>query len=577
MCVGWLLSPLNLCLPVWCVAGTLVAQTAPSQGVTPQAATVTTSPATVDDAIPSVDQKRGSIRGIVRSDATGQPLRRAQVLLKPEEGGSLVETTDETGQFWFPKVRPGSYSISVVRDGYLQQGAGRIGAYKMPPLFLVQPGQDISGFTFRMLPWGVISGRVKFDDAEPAINVAVQLYREYFRRGRHGWEVAASTRTDDRGEYRVHGLEPGAYYVAAWYQPPRIPPDATEQRRTDSSGKPLPELSYAVTFYPDTQRLADAIAVRLGVGQEAAGLDIFLTRVHTVRIRGRVISALSGAPVEGPSISLRWNDADNTASVSAPIEVDFDRDRNFVIKGVAPGPYVVVVSGGDEGKALSSRTPISVGEADVDELSIVIGPQQVWKGKIIVDGNDSVDLGGMTVELEPRRTTAYPTRSLVNKKGQFELPFLPREIYDVNVLKMPLDAYLEAVRVGKADHLTTGIEAGPGDLAPEMEVVLSTRGGKLLGKAVTFTDSSMVATGANVLLIPDPPDGHTQAYRSTFADQYGNFLIRGIAPGTYVAVAWFDKPPCEVDNPEEFVACRAHGAKVVVSDEALESVQLTAY
>ena len=566
MCVGWLQSPLKLCLPVLCVAGISAGQTAPPTAT----ATTTSAPSTNEE-------KPGSISGIVRSDATGQPLRRAQVLLKPEEGGSLVETTDETGQFSFPKVRPGSYSISVVRDGYLQQGAGRIGTYKMPPLFLVEAGQEISGFTFRMQPFGVISGRVKYDDAEPAINVAVELYREYFRRGRHGWEAAASARTDDRGEYRVHGLEPGAYYVAAWYQPPRIPPNATEQRRTDSSGKPAADLSYAVTFYPDTQRLADAVAVKLAVGQEVAGIDIFLTRVHTVRIRGRVISALSGAAVEGPSISLRWNDADNTASVSAPIEVDFDRDRNFVIKGVAPGPYVVVVTGGDEGKALSSRTPISVGEADVDELSIVIGPQQVWKGKIVVDGDDSVELGGMTVELEPRRATAYPTRSLVNKKGEFELPFLPREIYDVSVLKLPPDAYLEAVRVGKVDRLTSGIEAEPGDVAPEMEVVLSTRGGKLLGKAVTATDSSMVATGANVLLIPDPPAGHTQAYRSTFADQYGNFLIRGIAPGSYIAVAWFDKPPCEVDNPDDLAACRAHGAKVVVSDEALESVQLTAY
>ena len=81
----------------------------------------------------------------------------------------------------------------------------------MPPIFLIQPGQDVGSFDFRMVPWGVVSGRVKFDDAEPAVNVAVQLYREYYVRGHHGWAVAASTRTNDLGEFRVHGLEPGSY------------------------------------------------------------------------------------------------------------------------------------------------------------------------------------------------------------------------------------------------------------------------------------------------------------------------------------------------------------------------------
>ncbi len=107
-------------------------------------------------------------------------------------------------------------------------------------------------------------------------------------------------------------------------------------------------------------------------------------------------------------------------------------------------------------------------------------------------------------------------------------------------------------------------------------MVLSTRGGKVLGRAVTAANSSVTATGANVLLIPDPPYGRSQAYKSTYADQYGNFLIRGVAPGSYIAVAWFDEPPCEVYNPEDLNTCKAHGVKVTVSEEALESIQVTA-
>jgi Carboxypeptidase regulatory-like domain len=535
-------------------------------------------PQNVPNPAPVEEKEPASIAGVVRSDSTEQPLRRAHVLLSPAEaaGSALVQTTDEKGKFFFPKVAPGTYSITVQRDGYLKQSAGRIGAYKMPPIFLIQPGQDIRSLDFRMVPWGVVSGKVKFDDAEPAVGVTVQMYREYYRRGRHGWEVAASTGTNDLGEYRVHGLEPGSYYVAALYQAPQLPPNAEEQRRTDISGKEREELSYAVTFYPEVQKLADAVAIRVSPGQEIASIDIFLTLVHTVRIHGRVISALSGTVVESPGITLRWNDADNTASVSAPVDVTLDKKHEFEIKGVTPGPYVILTTGTDNGKTLTAHTAISVGDSDLEALSIVIGPEQNWKGKIVLDGDDFTKLPGLVVELEPRRSTAVPVRANVDEHLEFALPFLPQETYDLVVLNLPEDVYLEAVRVGKNDRLSIGLEAEPGADPEEVEVVLSTRGGKVLGRAVTATDSSVVATGASILLMPDPSVGRVSAYRLTYADQYGNFLIHGVAPGDYIVLAWFDQPPCEVNNPDDLASCRAQGIKLSVSEEALESIQVTA-
>ena len=203
-------------------------------------------------AAPPEAEAPGAIQGTVVSGATGQALRRAQVLLKPADskGTSLYQTSDESGGFSFPNVAPGRYIITVQRDGYLPLSAGRIGDYKMPPIFTVNSGETISSFVYRMTPSGVVSGAVKFDDAEPAVNVAIQLYRSYYERGRHGYAAVASARTDDRGQYRVHGLEPGSYYVAALYQAPPRPSDAKEETRQDALGNPLPEMSYAITFFP---------------------------------------------------------------------------------------------------------------------------------------------------------------------------------------------------------------------------------------------------------------------------------------------------------------------------------------
>jgi carboxypeptidase family protein len=520
-------------------------------------------------------QEPGSIDGVVRSNATGQPLRRAQVILNPvgTRAGGRFQVTNEDGKFSFPKVAPGRYSISVERDGFLRLSAGRLGSYKMPPVFSVQPGETVGTLDFGMIPSGLISGRVKFDDAEPAAKVAVQLYREYYDRGRRGYQTAASGFTNDRGEYRLGGLEPGSYYVAALYRAPAHPASAEEEARTDQAGKPTKDLSYAVTFFPEVQKMAEAVAVGVQGGEEVGGIDIFLTQVHTVRVRGRVVSALSGQTIQTPSLAVRWNDPDNTASVSAVAEVSFDKDQNFEIKGLTAGPYWLIASGTDDGKTLMARTPLNVGDQDVDGINIAIGPESIWKGKIRVEGDDPPTFAGLVVSLEPRRATAQRVRADVSDNGEFAVAFWPNETYDLFVENAD-NEYLKEVHVATADRRVMGLQAELGDAPPPLDVVLSANGGQVLGRAV-MNDSMVVASGAAIQLIPDPPDGRRQAYKSTYADEYGNFLLRGIAPGKYLLVAWLDQAPCDVHNPDDMPACRAHGVVVTVDESSGQSVQVT--
>ena len=526
-------------------------------------------------AAPAEHQEPGSVEGIVLNNATGQPLRRAEVTLKPVDSNDngRFQVTSEDGKFSFPKIAPGRYSITVVRDGFQRLAAGRLGSYKMPPIFTVRPGEAVGALEFHMAPGGLISGKVKFDDAEPAVNVAVQAYREYYDRHRHGYLVAANGFTNDLGEFRLGGLEPGSYYLAALYRAPARPPNTDEQPRTDQAGNRMKDLSYAVTFFPEVQRMANAVAVRVGAGEEVSGIDIFLTLVRTVRIRGRVISAVSGQTVTAPMLALRWNDPDNTGSVSAPVDVSFDKDQNFEIKGVTPGPYWLITTGVDNGKTLTARTALNVGDEDVDGLNIVVGPEAVWKGRVRLEGDEPFALPGMIVSLEPRRPTAQPVRADVSEKGEFSLAFWPGELYDLYVFNGPDDAYLKSVQVAGADRLGIGLEAEPGNAPSPIDVVLSTKGAELVGRALT-TDPAVVASGAALMLMPDPPQGRFQAYKLSYADEYGNFLIRGVAPGHYTLLAWIDQPPCEIYDPDELPACRAHGVSVTLDEGSTETVQV---
>jgi hypothetical protein len=559
---------LKLCLLALCCVVPVLGQDPPS---TPPAIS---PPPTTE---PPEAQAPGVIQGTVLSGGTGQPLRRAQVVLKPTDpkASSTFQTTDESGSFSFPKVPTGRYTITVQRDGYLPLSAGRIGSYKMPPIFSVQSGQTISSFVFTMTPSGVVSGKVKFDDAEPAVNVAVQLFRSYYDRGRHGYAAAASARTDDRGEYRLHGLEPGSYYVAALYQAPAKPPGAEQLERKDANGNPLPDLSYAVTFFPEAQKMSDAVPVKIAPGQEVAGIDIFLTMVHTVRVRGRVIGGLKGGVVASPNVTLRWNDPDNTASVNAPINITLDKDQNFEIQGVTTGPYLLVASGVEDGVTLTGRLPLNVGDADVADVDVVVDAESMWSGKIRLDQDGATVPPGLVISLQPRRPITSATRAQVSENGEFSIPFVPGETYDLYVTNGPSDSYVKSVRLANAEQLDQGLEASSGGVPTALDVILGAHGGQVLGRAVT-ADPKVVASGATIALIPDPPVGRVQAYQTTQADEYGNFSLQGLPPGKYLLVGWLDQPPCDIYNPDDFAACQAQGAGLTIAEGEERSAQVTA-
>ena len=321
--------------------------------------------------------------------------------------------------------------------------------------------------------------------------------------------------------------------------------------------------------------MADAVPVKIAPGEEVAGIDIFLTLVHTVRVRGQVIGGIQGSVIASPNVTLRWNDPDNTASVSAPINVTLDKEQNFEIQGVTAGPYLLVASGVENGVTLTGRVPLNVGDADVANANVVIEAESMWSGKVRMDGDDAALPQGLVISLQPRRPITSPTRAQVSETGDFTIPFAPDETYDLYVLNGPANTYLKSVRMANAERLSQGLEASSGDAPPPLEVILGLQGGQVQGRAVT-ADPKVVASGATIVLIPDPPAGRVQAYQTTQADEYGNFLLQGLPPGKYLLVGWLDQAPCEVFNPDDFAACQAQGAGVTIAEGEQRSAQVTA-
>ena len=300
-------------------------------------------------------QRPGRIEGQVLRDTDEAPLRRAQVVLRPMEAGltTIGVEADDQGNFIIRDILPGRYTLAAQRDGYLPASVGLHGALRMPSVLTISSGQDLTNITFYLHPWAVVAGRVKYDDAEPAIGIRIDAYREYHAKGRRGYTVVASTPTNDRGEYRMHGLQPGAYLIAAVYE--KAPPTAgfEEQRHADSEGRELPVIAYTTTSYPNTTKLTEAVPVELDYGKEIAGIDLFLQRVRKLKLHGQVTSGVTGQVVTGASITLRHRDSHDSAAMAAPARASFDRQGRFEIRDVTPGWYVVDTDATESGVRLT--------------------------------------------------------------------------------------------------------------------------------------------------------------------------------------------------------------------------------
>ncbi len=513
--------------------------------------------------------------GNVVSATTRQPLRRARVFLQHagNSGSGYFDTTDEHGRFSISNAAPGKYTVLVQRDGYLPQSSARWGGYRMPAVFTLGSSQPHSDFTFEMQPWSVIAGHVQFEDGEPAIFVNARVYHEYWYRNRHGYTVAGSALTDDRGAYRVPGLAPGRYYVAAVYERAAPGKDVAEQHHYLANDGTRRELRYTMTFHSQTQKLVEALPVDVQPAQELDDIDVLLAPVPVVHIRGVVTNGHTGQTILNASLDLRRADADDLPSLALAAQVRFDRDGNFDIADVPPGPYVLVVNAADNDSLLAARTFLNVSENGVNDLHITAAPDIRWTGHIDVDPPQASSLAGLQVSFEPRRDGAAPRRATVARDGSFSLSVVPEEMYDLFVLNLPNGAYIESATASSVDFLRSGVRLEAGANPPSLTIKIRGNGPSVAG--TVSTSGRTAASGANVALVPDPPVGRVQRYVTASTDRWGRYTIEGVAPGHYIALAWYDEAPCDIYDPVDVPRCRAAGREVDATDGGRAYVDLT--
>ena len=521
----------------------------------------------------TADSEKGAwVLGSVVSDQTGQPLERAQVILRPVAGAtnSVLVETDEHGNFIINRINPGTYSLLAQREGFLPNGNARRGPLRLPPLVKLTDGVRLRDLTFRLRPWAVIAGKVRYDNAEPAVGALVQLYREVVSRGRHSMQLVQSARVNDRGEYRVHGLSPGAYLVAATRSRP-VSPDLEEQEAIDESGRPKTEYRYATTFYPAAQKLSDAAAVRVESGQEVGAIDIYLKPVPAVRIKGTAVNGITGLKLTQPNVVFRRMSADGNSSISVSTTPKFTNE-GFEITGITSGPYLVTCDIEHEGRRLFSRVFINVTDAPIEDLYLLLEPEREMEGVIRFDDSPTVSPSRLRVSLEPRSDLNPARAAEVLDSGRFRIKVIPGEHYDAYVGNLPPQYYIKSVRIGNVDVGPEGISGLSAAPNVPLELTLSAKSGTVSGRA--YTPEGTAAGAAALVLVPDPARGQAAKYIAGTADEYGVFVIRGVPPGRYTVFAQYDNPPCDYYDEAALASCRSYGRTVDVAESGQTNLEV---
>ncbi len=219
-----------------------------------------------------------SVEGRVVSAIDGSALKSAKLTLVPEHDARKAKlyaaVTDGDGHFVLKDVVPGRYQFAAIHPGFVTQSYQAKGGSEGAVLSL-RPGDRVSAVLFRMTASGVVTGRVINEDGEPVINVQVfalqspkeeELEDEGVSAPRK-WrlEAVGSAQTDDRGQYRLFGLDPGEYYLKAT--------DSSEpsQYAFGNEASWIRDLignEYAPTYYPGVAQVSQAQMVSVKAGDE---------------------------------------------------------------------------------------------------------------------------------------------------------------------------------------------------------------------------------------------------------------------------------------------------------------------
>jgi carboxypeptidase family protein len=486
------------------------------------------------------------IIGRIVSADSGNPIRRAQVRVSaPDARTNRVVTTDNQGRYELSDLPAARYRLTISKAGYVTLEYGQARPFEAGKPLDVADGQVLDKIDFSLPRGSVIAGRITDEFGDPIADAQVQAMRYQYTNGQRQLVNAGRTAvSDDIGQFRIFGLMPGEYIVRA-----SVRPNAQMAMAFAVVEEPS---GYPPTYYPGTTDVAQAQSVTVALGQEMSSVTFSLVPARLARVSGTVLSS-NGKPLTGAVVLVRpTNGPGGMFNIGGANQVG--ADGGFTLNNVPPGEYTLDVQqrprdlqsvGG--GQLEFASLPLSVTGEDIANVTILTTPGISVSGHVVFQGQkpQASATRGLQVTAAPvtgqQSIMGIAGRALgggrVADDGAFELQgVLGSQM--IRVGGVPGGWTLKSISVNGEDITDRPFEFKSGNNVTGVVVTLTDRLTDLSG---SVRDGKGQAMKDYVLVIfPDDAKlwtGQSRYIRTARPNQDGNFSLKGLPPGRYLAAA----------------------------------------
>jgi protocatechuate 3,4-dioxygenase beta subunit len=482
-----------------------------------------------------------SISGVV-VDENGRAIPRATVAVSVTRTSARAVdsqpfrqvTADESGRFAIDGLTAGEFAVIGSRAGYVD---ARLNPQAIPIVRLSGAGRVT--VTIRLQAGAVISGIVLDRDGTPAAGVRVRLDSRFNQLGK-----AVSLRsprvaeTNSRGEYRLYGVAPGSYVVAA------VPDLAFTGALSIGDQRAV---AYVPMYFPNEVSRAGAGPVSVIAGEERSGVDFRLRTVDVSSMTVRIETPAGQSIDRGHGdCDAAWTDREAETQPFAELVLEGGAAR-LSCPSLTTGPHTIAVVATPNVPGSTVEPPLLWGTADLFatgkplEISVTLQPGEPVPGRAVLEpaGDRSPTLPAFSISLEP---AAGPFRSLMERevlrvspdaRGEFRFPSVPAGRYRLDADGPPGWSLVTATVDGR-DVLDLPFDV-TAPWTSDVRVVFSRATSTIAGR-VRSADG---AVRPNEPVIVFPADERywipeSRRIRLTRTDLAGRYEFQGLPAGPYL-------------------------------------------
>jgi hypothetical protein len=497
---------------------------------------------------------------------SGEPIPAANVnsLAVGAQRGQHT-ATDFQGNFKIQGLDGGLYRVAASAPGYV------INPINTSPFY--RPGDSLS---LTLVKGGVIAGTVIGISGDPVVNVMVRAFqiRDVAGQKIRSPQFSQPKLTDDRGYYRIYGLAPGTYIVAAGGQGQNVGTAVVSPYVKDS-------FVYAPASTRDT-----AAEILVLSDQEATG-DIRYRSEPGHSVSGKISGVQIPQSTNG-SVGVQLIDIDTQtmlASASATGE-----GGAFQLNGISDGEYEIRALGGNAPFTdlfASQPRRVTIKGSDVTGVELTLAPLSSIAGTVTIHVDEKLNCGGRRntalreTILTLRRDVAEENAKdkifdalvffipsapdiVPNDKGEINFRNLGAATYRFEVHLPASGWFLKNLTLANGDQkpLTNniarnGLTLKAGEKVSGLDISIAEGGASLRGR-VTVGEGQNFPSSLRIYLVPADHEfaENVLTFFEAEVASDGSFSVDNIAPGHYFALAH----AIENANPNNAKSIRVDGS-----------------